>query len=163
MHAYATVERMADTIAEHSTRSCDRTRANTVARHGFLACALASALWGTGFYFGKIALRELQVGHMVLYRFLFGAAAMAAVRLRQKDRTPYSRADWTSLLLAAFFGIPVLFLIEFKGLAMTTLAHAALMVGTMPVLVAGAPRCSWASGWTAPAGAPWPAPPPVRP
>ncbi len=105
---------------------------------GFLACALASTLWGTGFYFGKIALRELQVGHMVLYRFVFAAAAMLAIRLRQKDRTPYSREDWTSLLLAAFFGIPVLFLLEFKGLAMTTLAHAALMVGTMPVLVAGA-------------------------
>ena len=104
---------------------------------GFAACALASGLWGTGFYFGKIALRELSVGHMVLYRFLFGAVPMLLVRLRQRDRTPYTRADWTALLVAAFFGVPVLFLMEFKGLSLTTLAHAALMVGTMPVLVAG--------------------------
>ena len=129
---------MADRLPNQAPGSEVETGRTPLRGMGFLACALASALWGTGFYFGKIALRELQVGHMVLYRFLFGAAAMAVVRLRQKDRTPYSRADWTSLLLAAFFGIPVLFLIEFKGLAMTTLAHAALMVGTMPVLVAGA-------------------------
>ncbi len=104
---------------------------------GFVACALAATLWGTGFYFGKIALRELSVGHMVLYRFLFGAAPMVFVRLGQRDRQPYNRGDRTALLVAAFFGVPVLFLIEFKGLAMTTLAHAALMIGTMPVLVAG--------------------------
>ena len=104
---------------------------------GFAACALAAALWGTGFYFGKIALRELTVGHMVLYRFAFGALPMVFVRLRQHDRNAYTRSDWTSLLLAAFFGIPVLFLMEFRGLALTTLAHAAMMVGTMPVLVAG--------------------------
>ncbi len=103
----------------------------------FVACALAATLWGTGFYFGKIALRELNVGHMVLYRFLFGAIPMVVVGLRQRNRTRYNRADWTSLLIAAFFGIPVLFLLEFKGLALTTLAHAALMIGTMPVLVAG--------------------------
>ena len=36
---------------------------------GFLACAAAGTLWGTGFFFGKIALREVSVGHMVLYRF----------------------------------------------------------------------------------------------
>ncbi len=126
-------------VSPKTGRGPDRRHARKPIRGlAFLACALASALWGTGFYFGKIALRELQVGHMVLYRFLFAAAAMLAIRLRQKDRTPYSRADWTALLVAAFFGIPVLFLLEFKGLAMTTLAHAALMVGTMPVLVAGA-------------------------
>ena len=104
---------------------------------GFLACATAAALWGTGFYFGKIALRELSVGHMVLYRFLFGALPMLLVHLRQRDRSPYNRGDWTALLLGSFFGIPALFLMEFKGLSMTTLAHAALMIGTMPVLVAG--------------------------
>ena len=38
---------------------------------GFAACALASSLWGCGFFFGKIALREMGVPHMVLYRFLF--------------------------------------------------------------------------------------------
>ena len=47
---------------------------------GFAACALASSLWGCGFFFGKIALAEMSFAHMVLYRFLFrdsGAAAAA--------------------------------------------------------------------------------------
>ncbi len=103
---------------------------------GFAACAAAAALWGTGFYFGKIALRELSVSHMVLYRFLFGALPMVAVAARRRRRTPFNRSDWTMLLLGAFFGIPVQFLLEFKGLSLTTLAHASLMVGSMPVIVA---------------------------
>jgi hypothetical protein len=44
---------------------------------GYAACGLAGCLWGTGFFFGKIALTEMGVAHMVLYRFLFACAAMA--------------------------------------------------------------------------------------
>ncbi len=40
------------------------------------------------------------------------------------------------LLLSAFFGIPVQFLLQFHGLALTTVSHASLMVGAMPVLLA---------------------------
>ena len=32
---------------------------------GFASCTLASALWGCGFFFGKIALAEMNVGAMV--------------------------------------------------------------------------------------------------
>ncbi len=101
---------------------------------GFAACAAAGALWGTGFYFGKIALRELSVGHMVLYRFLF--ALFPALPLAIRERAPWSRREWAILLAAAFFGIPVQFLLEFKGLSMTTLSHASLMIGMLPVILA---------------------------
>jgi EamA-like transporter family protein len=40
------------------------------------------------------------------------------------------------LLLASFLGVPVQFLVQFYGLSLTTVSHAALMVGTMPVLLA---------------------------
>ncbi len=46
---------------------------------GFGACAVASSLWGCGFFFGKIALAEMSVGHMVLYRFLFAMRGAGAV------------------------------------------------------------------------------------
>jgi len=46
---------------------------------GYGACASAGCLWGTGFYFGKLALREMSVGHMVLYRFLFACVGMVPV------------------------------------------------------------------------------------
>jgi len=47
-----------------------------------------------------------------------------------------SGAEWRVLLLASFFGVPVQFLVQFYGLSLTTVSHAALMVGTMPVLLA---------------------------
>lgn len=101
---------------------------------GFLSCALASSLWGCGFFFGKIALREMNVGAMVIYRFLFAALALAPLLVTHKPS--FSRRDWRTLLICAFLGIPLQFLIQFTGLSLTTVSHASLMVGTMPVLLA---------------------------
>ena len=101
---------------------------------GFLACALASAIWGCGFYFGKIALTEMSVGAMVLYRFLFGTVGL--LPLLFTHRPQFSAADWRTLLLASLFGIPMLFLLEFRGLALTTVSHGSLMVGVTPVVLA---------------------------
>ncbi len=101
---------------------------------GFAACALASAFWGCGFFFGKIALAEMNVGAMVFYRFAFamlGLLPMLFTHLPQLNRR-----EWRWLLLGSFLGIPVQFLLQFRGLAMTTVSHASLMVGTMPVILA---------------------------
>jgi drug/metabolite transporter (DMT)-like permease len=89
---------------------------------GYGACALAGTLWGTGFYWGRLALNEMNVEHMVLYRFLFACLGMAPVMLRRLVRlTP---GELRIMLLAAFFGIPVQFLLQFNGLALTTVSHA---------------------------------------
>jgi len=48
---------------------------------GFAACFLASALWGCGFYFGKIALAEMNVGQMVLYRLASDGVAKVLATL----------------------------------------------------------------------------------
>ncbi|WP_263409079.1 DMT family transporter [Terriglobus tenax] len=101
---------------------------------GFLACATAGAFWGMGFYFGKIALAEMAVGHMVFYRFFFAVLAMLPVLCLH--RPGLNRSQWGILLLGAFLGIPVQFLLQFKGLSLTTVSHAALMVGMMPVILA---------------------------
>ncbi len=101
---------------------------------GFASCTLASSLWGCGFFFGKIALVEMGVGAMVLYRFLF--AALALLPLLFTHRPTFNRREWRTLLLCAFLGIPLQFLIQFSGLNRTTVSHASLMVGTMPVLLA---------------------------
>jgi drug/metabolite transporter (DMT)-like permease len=105
---------------------------------GFAACAAAGCLWSTGFYFGKIALREMGVGHMVLYRFLFACLGLLPILLRKfgRDAGGLSVGEWRSLLLASFLGVPVQFLIQFWGLKMTTVSHACLMVGAMPVILA---------------------------
>jgi len=126
---------------------------------GFGACTLASALWGCGFFFGKIALDEMSVGHMVLYRFLFAVVGLLPLLVthRAQFRNQFNRREWGVLLVASFLGVPVQFLVQFYGLSLTTVSHASLMVGMMPVLLAvGA--AAWAHermdsvGWLALAG-----------
>jgi drug/metabolite transporter (DMT)-like permease len=112
-------------------------RQGGAARHTFLgyaACALAGALWGTGFYWGRLALNEMSVEHMVLYRFLFASLGVLPVALRNRVRL--TAAETRTLLLTAAFGVPIQFLLQFHGLAHTTVSHASLMVGAMPVLLA---------------------------
>ena len=101
---------------------------------GYGACALAGSLWGTGFYFGRLALNEMSVESMVLYRFFFACLGMLPVAWLNRVR--FTRPEFRLLLLSAFFGIPVQFLLQFHGLARTTVSHASLMVGSMPVLLA---------------------------
>jgi drug/metabolite transporter (DMT)-like permease len=101
---------------------------------GFGACAVASALWGCGFFFGKIALAEMGYVHMVLYRFLFTIVAL--LPLFFTHRPNLDRNEWGLLLASALLGVPVQFLLQFHGLSLTTVSHAALMVGTMPVILA---------------------------
>lgn len=101
---------------------------------GFAACALASAFWGCGFFFGKIALAEMNVGSMVLYRFLF--ATLGLLPLLATHRPGLNAAEWRILLVGSFLGVPLQFLLQFKGLSLTTVSHASLMVGTMPVILA---------------------------
>lgn len=101
---------------------------------GYAACALAGGLWGTGFFFGKVAMREMSSAHMVLYRFLFACLGLAPLLWRY--RPGLNAREWRILLVAAFLGVPVQFLLQFAGLARTTVSHAALMVGTLPVVLA---------------------------
>jgi len=100
---------------------------------GYGACAIAGCLWGTGFYFGRLALNEMNVEHMVLYRFLFACLGLLPVALIHRVRLTVS--EIRMLLISAAFGVPVQFLIQFHGLDHTTVSHASLMVGTMPVLL----------------------------
>jgi drug/metabolite transporter (DMT)-like permease len=105
---------------------------------GFAACAAASSLWGCGFFFGKIALAEMNVGAMVFYRFLFASIALLPLLLRRRPAAEprFDRSDWITLLIGSLLGIPLQFLVQFTGLSLTTVSHASLMVGTLPVLLA---------------------------
>jgi drug/metabolite transporter (DMT)-like permease len=113
----------------------ERTRATT---HwlGYGACALAGGFWGTGFYFGKIVLAHMGVGHMVFYRFFFACIALLPFALQHRPR--FTAQEWRLLAFASFLGIPVQYLVQFYGLSLTTVSHASLMVGSMPVLLGAA-------------------------
>jgi drug/metabolite transporter (DMT)-like permease len=121
---------------------------------GYGACALAGSLWGTGFFFGRLALNEMSVEHMVLYRFLFASLGMLPVVVANRSRFHLTAGELRTLLLSAAFGVPIQFLLQFHGLARTTVSHASLMVGAMPVMLAAAAalfageRLDWL-GWLA--------------
>jgi drug/metabolite transporter (DMT)-like permease len=104
---------------------------------GYSACASAGCLWGTGFYFGRLALNEMSVEWMVLYRFAFASLGMLPVMLLHRNsRLRLTWAELRVLLIAAGFGVPLQFLLQFHGLVRTTVSHASLMVGAMPVMLA---------------------------
>jgi drug/metabolite transporter (DMT)-like permease len=109
-------------------------------RLAYLALAAAGCLWATGFLFGKIVLRELGVTHMIFYRFVFACVGLAPVALRRRrdhiHPDPIRRKDWGWIAAAAIVGVPVQFLVQFEGLARTTVTHASFMVGTLPVVLA---------------------------
>ncbi len=122
-----------------SCRYCDGVAAITSSRlRAFAALAAAGSLWGTGFLFGKWAFSELSVGQLVLYRFLFAALGFAPITWRalRSVETRVARQDFSLIFIAALLGVPVQFLIQFAGLARTTVSHASLMVGALPVLLA---------------------------
>ena len=94
---------------------------------------------------------------MVLYRFLFASLGMLPIVLANRSRFRLTPSEMRTLLVSAAFGIPIQFLLQFHGLALTTVSHASLMVGSMPVLLAAAAalfageRLDWI-GWLALAG-----------
>ncbi len=97
--------------------------------------ALAGCLWGTGFLFGKITFAEMTVSENVGYRFIFGSLGLAPI-LWKRPPTGLDGRALGLLLVASIIGVPVQFLLQYKGLEATTVSHASLIVGTLPILVA---------------------------
>ncbi len=100
-----------------------------------VSLAAAGCLWGTGFLFGKIAFAEMSVFENCGYRFIFGSLGLLPILWKRPPRFRDRRA-WTLLLVACVIGVPVQFLMQFKGLQLTTVSHASLIVGILPVLLA---------------------------
>jgi drug/metabolite transporter (DMT)-like permease len=142
------------TIAEQDASEEGLAAGRRLVYLGYGACFVAGCIWGTGFYFGRLALNEMIVEYMVLYRFLFACVILLPVMLAQSRSLRFTRTEWRQMLLCAFLCTPVQFLVQFHGLALTTVSHASLMMGAMPVLLAGAAalfageRLDWL-GWTA--------------
>jgi len=122
-------------ISCHSPRTL---QSNRMLKRGItvpiLALATAGSLWGTGFFFGKIALGEMPVATMVLFRLVFACAGLLPFLFF--DRPRFAGMEWGWVFAAAVLGVPVQFLVQFKGLSLTTVSHASLMVGTLPIFLA---------------------------
>ncbi len=127
-------------------------------RLAFLLLLAAGVFWGAGFPLGKVALRETDAAHMVLWRFLFASVIALPFALRR----PEARALFRSPLVVACGVVYALaFEVQNEGLARSSVSLAALLVGAMPALIAiaaralGEPvsRLSWAGVAAATTGA----------
>ena len=117
---------------------------------GYAALVAAGSLWGLGFVFGKAALAHMPVAAMVTFRFAIASIAVAPLLIWRGIRIKRTDVWWFGL--AALLFVPVQFLIQFAGLARTSVTHASLMVALVPVLVAlvssilgGSARPKWAA------------------
>jgi drug/metabolite transporter (DMT)-like permease len=101
------------------------------------ALAMAGCLWGTGFLFGKIAFQQMSVAENATFRFLFGCLPLIPFALKKAAifRARNARDLWRFAVVIVV-GFPVQFLVQFKGLELTTVSHASLIVGTLPVMIA---------------------------
>ena len=70
-----------------------------------LALATAGCLWGTGFFFGKVALGEMPVATMVLFRFVFACAGLLPVIFFERPR--FAGTEWGWVLAASVLGVPI--------------------------------------------------------
>ena len=98
------------------------------------ALILACLIWGTSFLFGKLALREMTVSQLVLFRFGFGSLALFPFILARRARLDHR--DLPAFILTGFLAVPVTFLLQFAGLNLTSVARASLIIGTIPPLLA---------------------------
>lgn len=98
------------------------------------ALSLACVLWGSAFYFAKIALAELSVVEVLIYRFGLAAPILAAILVHA--RALPARRDLAWILLTGILCVPIGYVIHFAGLERTSVTHASLLVGVAPILLA---------------------------
>jgi drug/metabolite transporter (DMT)-like permease len=102
-------------------------------RAALAAVIAACAVWGSSFLFAKVALEELAVGHLVLWRFAIAAAVLLPLVAR---RGLPRRRYLPRLAVSGLLCVPISFLPQFEGLARTSVASASLLVGTGTPLLA---------------------------
>ncbi len=103
-------------------------------RLAYAALATAAVLWGASFLLGKLALAEVPPSYLILYRFVLASAVMLPF-VRWK-RLAWSRPTVGLIFLCALVAGPLMFLVQFEGLARTTASSAALLVAAAPPMLA---------------------------
>ena len=116
--------------AEYGVMSINR-------RHAVAALAAAGLLWGTTVPLSKVALTWLAPGWLTVARFgLAAAVLLAAGRRRGTPAGALRRAFTPAVLAAGALGYGGSVMVQNAGIARTSVTHAALLIGAVPVLVA---------------------------
>ncbi len=98
-----------------------------------VALVVAGACWGVGLPLGKLAMREIPAGHMLMLRFALAAVAASPFALARRETRALFRSP-PVVTAGVLYGLG--FLAQFEGLAGVRVALAALLVGALPALIA---------------------------
>src|SRR6266566_4105576 len=113
---------------------------NTNRRHAVTALIAAGLLWGTTVPLSKLALEWLSPGWLTAARFGLAAAVLLAAALLTTGRTTGRarlRAAFTpAVLVSGALGYGGSVMVQNAGILRTSVTHAALLIGAVPVLVA---------------------------
>jgi drug/metabolite transporter (DMT)-like permease len=113
---------------------------NTNRRHAVAALIAAGLLWGTTVPLSKLALEWLPPGWLTAVRFGLAAAVLLAALLitgRRRGQGRALRQAFTPAVLAAgALGYGGSVMVQNAGIGRTSVTHAALLIGAVPVLVA---------------------------
>ena len=117
---------------------------NTNRRHAVAALIAAGLLWGTTVPLTKLALEWLTPGWLTAVRFGLAAAVLLAVARRRghgqaqqsAQRSALRQAFTPAVLAAGALGYGGSVMVQNAGITRTSVTHAALLIGAVPVLVA---------------------------
>jgi drug/metabolite transporter (DMT)-like permease len=113
---------------------------NTNRRHAVAALIAAGLLWGTTVPLTKLALQWLSPGWLTAVRFGLAAAVLLAAAYRRgrgsAQPTALRRAFRPAVLAAGALGYGGSVMVQNAGIIRTSVTHAALLIGAVPVLVA---------------------------
>ena len=105
---------------------------NTNRRRAIAALTAAGLLWGTTVPLSKLALEWLPPGWLAFARFGLAAAILVAVAWPRGVRAACTPA----VLASGAFGYGGSVVVQNAGITRTSVTHAALLIGTVPVMVA---------------------------
>ena len=109
---------------------------NTNRRHAVAALIAAGLLWGTTVPLTKLALEWLSPGWLTAVRFGLAAAVLLAAARRRGQGKALRRAFTPAVLTAGALGYGGSVMVQNVGISRTSVTHAALLIGAVPVLVA---------------------------
>jgi O-acetylserine/cysteine efflux transporter len=101
-------------------------------RRAIAALTIAGLLWGTTVPMSKLALQWLPPGWLAVVRF----AIAAAIALAMAPRAEIRAALTPKILVWGAVGYGGTVILQNAGVARTSVTHAALLIGAVPVLVA---------------------------
>jgi O-acetylserine/cysteine efflux transporter len=104
---------------------------NISRRHAVAALVAAGLLWGTTVPLSKLALEWLPTGWLTVTRFGLAAAVLLPVARRRGAKVLEVR-----VLASGAFGYGGSVIVQNAGITRTSVTHAALLIGAVPVMVA---------------------------